>query len=95
MLLLKVCALTKWHWIMADMRFLAPNAEYATETREELLYNKEKLLSNGMCATLFLYHSSVPLDDLNSQQYFWFEFDSDKFLAFIFVARNLSLSTSR
>ena len=26
---------------------LAPNAEYATETREELLYNKEKLLSNG------------------------------------------------
>lgn len=28
-------------------RILAPNAEYATETREELLYNKEKLLSNG------------------------------------------------
>lgn len=26
---------------------LASNAEYATETREELLYNKEKLLSNG------------------------------------------------
>jgi NADH dehydrogenase (ubiquinone) Fe-S protein 8 len=25
----------------------APNAEYATETREELLYNKEKLLANG------------------------------------------------
>ncbi|KAF2152486.1 NADH-ubiquinone oxidoreductase 23 kDa subunit [Myriangium duriaei CBS 260.36] len=24
-----------------------PNAEYATETREELLYNKEKLLQNG------------------------------------------------
>jgi NADH-quinone oxidoreductase subunit I len=24
-----------------------PNFEYATETREELLYNKEKLLSNG------------------------------------------------
>ncbi|KAF2687708.1 NADH-quinone oxidoreductase [Lentithecium fluviatile CBS 122367] len=24
-----------------------PNAEYATETREELLYNKEKLLMNG------------------------------------------------
>lgn len=24
----------------------SPNAEYATETREELLYNKEKLLSN-------------------------------------------------
>jgi NADH dehydrogenase (ubiquinone) Fe-S protein 8 len=28
-------------------KFSAPNAEYATETREELLYNKEKLLSNG------------------------------------------------
>lgn len=26
---------------------LAANAEYATETREELLYNKEKLLANG------------------------------------------------
>jgi len=24
-----------------------PNFEYATETREELLYNKEKLLKNG------------------------------------------------
>jgi NADH-quinone oxidoreductase subunit I len=24
-----------------------PNFEYATETREELMYNKEKLLSNG------------------------------------------------
>lgn len=27
--------------------FPASNAEYATETREELLYNKEKLLANG------------------------------------------------
>jgi NADH dehydrogenase (ubiquinone) Fe-S protein 8 len=26
---------------------IGPNAEYATETREELLYNKEKLLANG------------------------------------------------
>jgi NADH dehydrogenase (ubiquinone) Fe-S protein 8 len=25
----------------------AQNAEYSTETREELLYNKERLLSNG------------------------------------------------
>jgi hypothetical protein len=25
----------------------AQNVEYSTETREELLYNKEKLLSNG------------------------------------------------
>ena len=24
-----------------------PNFEYATETREELLYNKQKLLDNG------------------------------------------------
>ena len=24
-----------------------PNFEFATETREELMYNKEKLLSNG------------------------------------------------
>ena len=24
-----------------------PNYEFATETREELLYNKEKLLENG------------------------------------------------
>jgi NADH dehydrogenase (ubiquinone) Fe-S protein 8 len=26
---------------------IAPNAEFSTETREELLYNKEKLLENG------------------------------------------------
>lgn len=26
---------------------LAPNAEFSTESREELLYNKEKLLENG------------------------------------------------
>ncbi len=26
---------------------LGPNYEYSTETRSELLYNKEKLLSNG------------------------------------------------
>lgn len=25
----------------------APNVEYSTETREELMYNKEKLLANG------------------------------------------------
>lgn len=33
-------------WTITD-GIVAPNAEYATETREELLYNKEKLLSNG------------------------------------------------
>ena len=27
--------------------FIAQNAEFSTETREELLYNKEKLLANG------------------------------------------------
>lgn len=31
----------------ADKSTPAQNAEYSTETREELLYNKEKLLSNG------------------------------------------------
>lgn len=28
-------------------RLTAQNQEYTTETREELLYNKEKLLANG------------------------------------------------
>lgn len=32
----------------------SPNAEYATETREELLYNKEKLLSNGKDSATFV-----------------------------------------
>ena len=32
---------------MVDCALLAQNQEYATETREELLYNKEKLLANG------------------------------------------------
>ena len=33
--------------ILLTRYVVAPNAEYATETREELLYNKEKLLANG------------------------------------------------
>lgn len=35
------------HLITIILFYAAPNAEYATETREELLYNKEKLLANG------------------------------------------------
>jgi NADH dehydrogenase (ubiquinone) Fe-S protein 8 len=38
--------------------FLAPNAEYATETREELLYNKEKLLANGKSTSLSIKYAS-------------------------------------
>lgn len=30
--------------------YLAQNQEFSTETREELMYNKEKLLSNGDAA---------------------------------------------
>jgi NADH dehydrogenase (ubiquinone) Fe-S protein 8 len=30
-----------------DVLLAAQNQEFSTETREELLYNKEKLLSNG------------------------------------------------
>lgn len=33
--------------LLMSFRVIASNAEYATETREELLYNKEKLLANG------------------------------------------------
>ena len=29
------------------MLFRSPNFEFSTETREELYYNKEKLLANG------------------------------------------------
>jgi NADH dehydrogenase (ubiquinone) Fe-S protein 8 len=37
-----------WRFVASLLTSLiAPNAEYATETREELLYNKEKLLANG------------------------------------------------
>ena len=46
-----VTALEQWIvsiWSTANSAHpKAPNAEYATETREELLYNKEKLLANG------------------------------------------------
>ena len=34
--------LTRWIYLA-----IAQNAEFSTETREELLYNKEKLLANG------------------------------------------------
>jgi len=42
--------------VLANVLKPAPNAEYATETREELLYNKEKLLTNG---TLLSSHWAV------------------------------------
>ena len=42
------CSSSKTHTMGWFTDFcVAPNAEYATETREELLYNKEKLLANG------------------------------------------------
>ena len=34
-------------WSGSDIFVSAQNQEFSTETREELLYNKEKLLSNG------------------------------------------------
>ncbi len=48
-LLLSVSVLKAWvvDGIILIEPHAAPNAEYATETREELLYNKEKLLANG------------------------------------------------
>ena len=33
--------------ILTTLLFTAQNQEFSTETREELLYNKEKLLANG------------------------------------------------
>ena len=34
-------------WTGSDILVPAQNQEFSTETREELLYNKEKLLANG------------------------------------------------
>jgi formate hydrogenlyase subunit 6/NADH:ubiquinone oxidoreductase subunit I len=38
-----------------------PNFEYATETHEELLYNKEKLLANGDKWEVHLIHNRLKL----------------------------------
>lgn len=34
-------------WLCTSSNTAAQNQEFSTETREELLYNKEKLLANG------------------------------------------------
>jgi hypothetical protein len=51
MLLSKVCfSFTSVVVVFVDRyntSFIAQNQEFSTETREELLYNKEKLLANG------------------------------------------------
>lgn len=49
MLLWKVslCLSISWHSVDDVYHDQAQNQEFSTETREELLYNKEKLLSNG------------------------------------------------
>jgi NADH dehydrogenase (ubiquinone) Fe-S protein 8 len=41
---LHLCCL--W-FCLGERLMVAPNAEFSTESREELLYNKEKLLENG------------------------------------------------
>lgn len=74
---------------MTDLRSLAPNAEYATETREELLYNKEKLLSNGMSATLFSTTEEANTPKCSDENRHWpshfqFQIDIDNSLAIVF-----------
>lgn len=44
----RVCFVTNPNSLPATyISIIAQNQEYSTETREELLYNKEKLLANG------------------------------------------------
>lgn len=40
------CHCRKYLFVTTKL-IIAPNAEFSTESREELLYNKEKLLENG------------------------------------------------
>ena len=41
-----------------DAIVMGPNFEYATETRQELYYNKDKLLTNGICGNMQLLPTS-------------------------------------
>ena len=41
------CSMSYFYADINHLLFTAQNQEFSTETREELLYNKEKLLANG------------------------------------------------
>ena len=45
--ILSSCKLTEFAFVYQTSILQGPNFEFSTETHEELLYNKEKLLNNG------------------------------------------------